>query len=247
MNKLAALPCVVWDGLNTGLACPAGRGVSVIMANPGALTEISVSDKDFEKYIILSEYPAKRWAELHNQEIEVSILPRSAKRVIQDLLANPNHEYNLNHFTKEFIMATAAKTAAAKTPKAGAAAPDAKAANAAKAPAAAKTVAAKAPAKTAAAKPAAAPAKTAAKAPAAAEGRKGRPSGLDEAAKLKKGTVDFKEHVRAETVRFALVEAIVAGVGKPVGEVLGVAVNGGSHTVKSVDVRFAVENNYVAL
>lgn len=124
----------------------------------------------------------------------------------------------------------------------------AKAANAAKAPADKPAKGKAAAADKAPAKPAAAPAKQAAK-PAkaeATEGRRGRPSGLDEAAKIKKGSVDFKEHVRAETVRFALMKAIVDGVGKTIGDVLGQKIDD-DHVIKSVDVRFAIENQYIAI
>lgn len=247
-------PHIGFDGRQTALVLGPKEYIVAGPEYPAALALTKAASAAFKP---LSDYPVLRWIELYTAENLGIMAPQSVKKVLAALAADPQYQYTLANFTKENIMATAKKTAAATE----GAATDAKAKNAAKAegkaPAAkkapaTKAAAEKAPATKAAKQPAAekAPAKQpakAAKAP-AAEGaaRKGRPSGLDEAAKIKKGSVDFKEHVRAETVRYDLMAAIVGGVGKTIGEVLGTVIDD-THTVKSVDVRFALENQYIAV
>lgn len=246
-------PHIGFDGRQTALVLGPKEYIVAGPEYPAALALTKAASAAFKP---LSDYPVLRWIELYTAENSCIIASQSVKKVLAALAADPQYQYTLANFTKENIMATAKKTAAATE----GAATDAKAKNAAKAPAAkkapaTKAAAEKAPATKAAKQPAAektpakqpAKAAKAAKAP-AAEGaaRKGRPSGLDEAAKIKKGSVDFKEHVRAETVRYDLMAAIVGGVGKTIGEVLGTVIDD-THTVKSVDVRFALENQYIAV
>ena len=249
--QAAKPPYVAYDGLCTLLVLGGGKAVR---AMPGTLEVITVKEADTKAYEILSEYPIKRWIELRGVENCGILIPRSVKASLAVLAANPNHEYNLEHFTKEYIMATAAKKAAAtpatKTAKAtkadAAPAVDAKKANAAKAAAAPAAKPAKAPKETAA--PAAKVAKQPAKA-AAAEGageRKGRPSPHNLDAKIKKGSVDFKEHVREGTHRFFRYEFLLKNVGKKVGDVLGQETEDGV-VIVSKHITGAIEANYISL
>lgn len=248
-------PHIGFDGRQTALVLGPKEYIVAGPEYPAALALTKAASAAFKP---LSDYPVLRWIELYTAENLGIMAPQSVKKVLAALAADPQYQYTLANFTKENIMATAKKTAAATE----GAATDAKAKNAAKAPAAekaapaakkaAKPAADKAPAaakKGAKATEAAAPAKQpakGAKAPADATARKGRPSGLDEGAKIKKGANDFKEHVRAETVRYALMDAIVGGVGKTIGDVLGTVIDD-THAVKSVDVRFALDEGYIAV
>jgi hypothetical protein len=251
-------PVVAYDGLGT---CLILRGNQYIRQRGGVL-ELR-RDTDINKAAILPLYPVKRWAELmlRASKNDVTVAPQSVVKILTGLVTDPLHEYTLDHFSKESIMATAKKAAeadAAPAPSAKktAAKPDAKAANAAKAaavipaakPGKAKAdVAAKGGTKAAAPAPAA-PAKNAAKAPKAesAEGRKGRPSPHNLDAVIKKGSKDFKEHVREGTHRFFRYEFLAKSVGKKVSDVLGEETGDGVPIV-SKHITGAIEAGYITL
>jgi hypothetical protein len=255
---LSTLPVVVYDGLGT---CLVLRGSQYLRHRPGTLE--LCNNKEVDKADILAEYPVKRWAELMLAGIEKCCImaPQSVVKILRALTADPIHEYTLEHFSKESIMATSKKAAAEATSapaakKAAAAKPDAKAANAAAAAPAAKP--AKAPKADAAAKggtkaatPAAVPAKQPAKAAKAAaaeggEGRKGRPSPHALDAVLKKGTSDFKEHVREGTHRYFRYDFLVKNIGKKVEDVLGKETEDGVAIV-SKHISGAIEAGYITL
>lgn len=252
------LPVVAYDGLGT---CLILRGNQYIRQRGGVL-ELR-RDADIDKAAILPLYPVKRWAELmlRASKNDVTVAPQSVVKILTGLVTDPLHEYTLDHFSKESIMATAKKAAeadaAAPAAKKTAAKPDAKAANAANAAKAAAAAPAAKPGKakadvaakggTKAAAPAA-PAKNAAKAPKAeaAEGRKGRPSPHNLDAVIKKGSKDFKEHVREGTHRFFRYEFLAKSVGKKVSDVLGEETGDGVPIV-SKHITGAIEAGYITL
>lgn len=217
----------------------------------------------------LTQYPVRVAALLYKYAMCANMRSRTVEKSLQAILSDEKFAYNLEHMmstpTEEKKAKPAAKTAAAEKPAAKKTTAAKPAAEKPAAKPAAKTAAekpaakeAKAPAKAAVEKPkapakeakAAAPAKTPAKAAAAAPtegGRKGRPPSFDTSAKLKKGATKLEGTVREGTVREALMKAIIAGIGKPVGDVLGVQATDAGHVVKAVDINFAVEAGYVAL
>lgn len=246
-------PCVLWDGHRTAIALRVQGAQTVVLTLAEGLQTLRLG----VEWHPLPQYPVRVAAMLYNANICGSIRSRKVESELRRLLTDEKYAYNLEHMmstpTEEKKAKPAAKTAAEK--------PAAKKTTAKPAAAekpAAKTAAAKAPAKAAVEKPKApakeakpaAPAKTPAKAAAAAPaegGRKGRPPSFDTSAKLKKGATKLEGTVREGTVREALMKAIIAGVGKPVGDVLGVQATDAGHVVKAVDINFAVEAGYVAL
>lgn len=238
-------PCVLWDGHRTAIALRVQGAQTVVLTLAEGLQTLRLG----AEWRPLPQYPVRVAAVLYNANICGSMRSRIVESELRRLLTDEKYAYNLEHMMstpkEEKKAKPAAKTAAAEKP-------------AAKKTTAAKTAAAKAPAKAAVENPkapakeakAAAPAKTPAKAAAAAPaegGRKGRPPSFDTSAKLKKGATKLEGTVREGTVREALMKAIIAGVGKPVGDVLGVQATDAGHVVKAVDINFAVEAGYVAL
>ncbi len=238
-------PYVVFDGVQTAL----------VPSNAGFITLAGGwhSGKPGREWQVLEWYPVSIAATLYNGAMCGSIRTQQVEKELRHLLRDvPKGCLNLmEHITmatkKEAAPAADLKgqdkaKEAAKAPAKAKEAPAAK-----KTPAATKAVAEKAAA--AKTKAEAAPAKTPAKAAKAADAtaRKGRPSGLDVTAKLKKGATKLEGTVREGTVREALMKVIIGGVGKPLSEVLGVDATGNGHTVKSVDVHFAIEAGYVTL
>lgn len=247
-------PCVLWDGHRTAIALRVQGAQTVVLTLAEGLQTLRLGPE----WSVLPQYPVRVAAVLYKHAMCANIRSRVTEKSLQAILSDEKFAYNLEHMmstpTEEKKAKPAAKTAAEK--------PAAKKTTAAKTAAAekpaAKTAAAKTPAKAAVEKPkapakeakAAAPAKTPAKAAAAAPaegGRKGRPPSFDTSAKLKKGATKLEGTVREGTVREALMKAIIAGVGKPVGDVLGVQATDAGHVVKAVDINFAVEAGYVAL
>jgi hypothetical protein len=263
------LPCVLWDGAGTAIATRmAGAGTVVLINIAGDVLQQKTGVVQ-ERYTVLESCPVRVAGMLYNGATSGIIRSRIYQKELTSILANAKFDISL----KEHIM-TAAKEvkgqpAAKKTAtKANAKAPtggkssfikdavkakvEAEKAPADKKPAAkgnAKAVEAlKSAAKEAAAKaPAKTPAK-AAKAPSAegGGGRKGRPPSFDLEAKVKKGAQKLEGSVREGTVREALMKKILEFVGKPVKEALGAVVDE-NHTVKAVDVKFAVDQGYIAL
>jgi hypothetical protein len=241
---------VAYDGTHTLLVLKGGQAVR---ATDTELRLIPVKEGAYE---ILSEYPVKRWIELQTVENSGKVIPRSVKVVLERLGADPALEYTRETFTRKHIMATKKEPAADKATADKAPATDAKKANAAKAPAkekaapAAKKTAEKPAAKGKDAAPAAkAPAKQPAKAakePSGEEGRRGRPSPYAADAVVKKGKVDFKEHIREGTHRFSRTEFLVKNVGKKIGDLLGQEFEPG-YALASKHVGAAIEAGYIEL
>ena len=237
-------PYVAFDGVQTAL----------VPSNEGFITLAKGwhDGKPGREWEVLEWCPVLVVAGLYNANICGSIRSTQVEKSLKTLLRDaPKSGHNL---TLEHTMATKKDAAPAADlkgqdkAKAPAKTKEAAAPAAKKTPAATKAVAEKAAAKeaTKATAPAKTPAKVA-KAADAGEGRKGRPSSLDVAAKLKKGATKLEGTVREGTVREALMKVIIGGVGKPLSEVLGVDATGNGHTVKSVDVHFAIEAGYVTL
>ncbi|MBU6232139.1 hypothetical protein KGP36_05850 [Patescibacteria group bacterium] len=227
-------PCVLWDGRRTAIALRVQGAQMVVLTLSEGLQALRLGPQ----WRPLPQYPVRVAALLYNSAMCGSIRTRAVEKSLQAILSDPKLAYNLEHMMSTPTEEKKAKPAAKKT-TATKTAPAKKAKAAVEKP--------KAPAKEA---KAAAPAKTPAKAAAAAPtegGRKGRPPSFDTTAKLKKGATKLEGTVREGTVREALMKAIIAGIGKPVGDVLGVQATDAGHVVKAVDINFAVEAGYVAL
>lgn len=221
----------MFDGIRTCLALRPG----VYMTLLGGLQRGKLG----AEWAPLPNYPVKLVALLYNKVFCGSMRSSAVEKELRSLLGKDSYDIT------EHIMATEKKEAEVKAKAVKGQAPAAK-----KAAAPAKA-SAKAPAAAKEAKPAAAPAKTPAKAAknadAAATARKGRPGSLDPDAKLKKGATKLEGTVREGTVREALMKKIISGVGGPLSAVLGTDATGEGHTVKAVDVHFAINAGYVSL
>lgn len=242
-------PCVLWDGHRTAIALRVQGAQTVVLTLAEGLQTLRLGTE----WRPLPQYPVRVAAIIYNANICGSIRSRKVESELRRLLTDEKYAYNLEHMmstpTEEKKAKPVAKADKNPKPAAKPAAEKPAVKTSAKQAAAAKAAVEKpkAPAKEA---KAAAPAKTPAKAAAAAPaegGRKGRPPSFDTSAKLKKGATKLEGTVREGTVREALMKAIIAGVGKPVGDVLGVQATDAGHVVKAVDINFAVEAGYVAL
>lgn len=250
------LPAVVSDGHQTAIAVsrPAAGHWKLLRHVGGGKLALEIQND--AGWAPVEGYPVGLKIALYKDMYGAIMQAREVESLLAKLAGDRSLAYDLTKFNTNRLERTmsdtktaaakpaANKAAATKAPtKAPAKKEDVKAASRTSATKDAKPAAAAGAKKASTAKPAAAaPAKPAAAAP--AEGRKGRPSSLDASAKILKGEHKVKDFVREGSVREALMNAIVES--KTVGEALGKTLKSG-HTVKSVDVHFAIEQGYIKL
>lgn len=223
------LPCVVFDGAQTALALSRSpKGLRVLVLQDGRLHTADVPEG---KWAVVPEYPTGLKIALYIDMQGAIMQAREVESLLAKLAKDRSLAFTLTKFdTRELERTMTEKATAAKA---------AKETKAVKGQAAAPAKAAGKPATKAAA-----PAKAKAADKPAGEARKGRPTSLDVNAKITKGEHKVSDFVREGSVREALMNAIVGS--KTVGEALGKTLPSG-HTVKSVDVNFAIEQGYIAL